>query len=121
MSQSRAAAERLGRRAEQIAALFLTLKGYRILERRFSAAGGEIDIAARKGDVLVFAEVKARDDLDDAIRAVGVKARRRIESAGKAFIASRPRLASLGVRYDIIAVRRLAIRHLKDAWRGGAR
>lgn len=119
MTRSRTKAVRRGRTAESLAALFLALKGYRILARRFAAAGGEIDIAARRRDFVVFAEVKARADPDEAIRAVGAKTRRRIEAAGRAFIASRPRLASLGIRYDIIAVSGLSVRHLKGAWREG--
>jgi putative endonuclease len=112
--------EREGRRAERLASLFLQVKGYRVLARRFQAAGGEIDIAARRGDVLVFAEVKARSEFDAAILAVTPPARRRIEAAGRSFIASRPHLAPLGVRYDIIAVSGLRLRHLRDAWRSEA-
>lgn len=115
--RDRAKAERHGRRAEWFAGIFLQLKGYRVLARRFKAGGGEIDIAARQGDVLVFAEVKTRAVFNDAVLAVTGPARRRIESAGKSFIASRPHLAPLGVRYDIIAVRGLEIRHFRDAWR----
>jgi putative endonuclease len=119
VTRKRAEAERRGRAAERLAAFMLALKGYRILARRFCAAGGEIDIAARRRDVLVFAEVKARADVDDAIRAVGARTRRRIEAAGRAFIAARPRLAALGVRYDIIAVSGFSIRHLEGVWREG--
>lgn len=115
--RDRAAAERQGRRVEWLASLFLQIKGYRVLARRFKAAGGEIDIAARQRDLLVFAEVKTRATLDDAIFAVTPQARKRIEAAGRSFIASRPHLASLGVRYDIIAVSGARLRHVEDAWR----
>jgi putative endonuclease len=114
---NRAAAERGGRRAERLAALLLTLKGFRILAMRFKAGGGEIDIAARRGGLLVFAEVKARSDLDEAVLAVTSGGRRRIEAAGRSFFAARPHLARLGLRYDIIAVSGLRVRHLPDAWR----
>ncbi|MEQ1931787.1 MAG: YraN family protein [Parvularculaceae bacterium] len=119
--RDRAEAERQGRRAERLAAFYLQLKGYRLLARRFKAAGGEIDLAARRGDVLVFAEVKARADLDAGVLAVTPSSRRRVEAAGRAFIASRPHLAPLGVRYDIMAVSGVRIRHLRDAWREGER
>lgn len=117
----RVRSERAGRRAETLAALFLSLKGYRILARRFSARGGEIDLVARKGGVLVFVEVKTRADLDDAVFAVTPKARRRIEAAAQAFLASRPRYAAGGVRYDIMALSKAGLRHLRDAWREGDR
>lgn len=117
MSDKRAAAEREGRRAERLAALLLALKGFRILATRFKAGGGEIDIAARRGGLLVFAEVKARRGLDDAVRAVSPGGRRRVEAAARAFLAARPHLARLGLRYDIIAVSGLRVRHMADAWR----
>lgn len=119
MTRNRAHAERQGRRAEWLAALWLQLRGFRILTRRFKAGGGEIDIAARRGDLLVFVEVKARSSLDAAILAVTRPARRRIESAGRSFVSKRPHLAGLGVRYDIIAVAGLLVRHMPGAWRAG--
>jgi putative endonuclease len=74
MIRDRSAAEQRGRRAEILALLFLSLKGYRILARRFRAAGGEIDIVARRGDLLIFAEVKARATIDAALGAVPPRA-----------------------------------------------
>jgi putative endonuclease len=52
--------EALGERGENLAAKFLRNKGYKILERNFKVAVGEIDIVAREGKVLVFVEVKTR-------------------------------------------------------------
>jgi putative endonuclease len=46
--------------AEWIACLWLLLKGYRVISRRFHSKFGEIDIIAKKGKYLVFVEVKAR-------------------------------------------------------------
>jgi putative endonuclease len=54
-----ARAQRTGLRAEALAALVLVLKGYRIVARRYAAAGGEIDLIARRGDTVAFVEVKA--------------------------------------------------------------
>lgn len=118
-AESRRGAERLGRRAEQLAGLWLTAKGFHIFERRFRAAGGEIDLAAKRGRLVVFAEVKARASLDQAIFAVTTQNRRRIEAAGRALIAQRPHLAQCALRYDIIAVAGWRVRHLADAWREG--
>jgi hypothetical protein len=55
--------ERKGRRAELFAALALMLKGYRIVNMRYRTPVGEIDIVARKRDLIAFVEVKARRDL----------------------------------------------------------
>ena len=45
-------------------------KGFRIAARRWRSPAGEIDIVARRGNLLVFVEVKARARLDDAAFAV---------------------------------------------------
>ena len=118
-ADSRRRSERAGRRAERLAALWLSLKGYRILETRFRAPGGEIDLIARRGPIIAFIEVKARPRLDDALGAVSHRARRRIERAAEMFVAHRPRLADCAMRYDILAVAPWRMRHLRGAWRFG--
>jgi putative endonuclease len=50
----------LGRRGEQVAAEYLERAGMRILDRNWRCAGGEIDIVAAEGQVLVICEVKTR-------------------------------------------------------------
>lgn len=50
----------IGNQAESLACAFLRQKDFEILERNFTIYGGEIDIIARKDDLLVFVEVKAR-------------------------------------------------------------
>ncbi len=54
MSASRKSREKLGRRAEFLAANYLRLKGYRILETRFKTKLGEIDLIAAKKDLLLW-------------------------------------------------------------------
>jgi putative endonuclease len=66
---------------EYIAALFLMLKGYRIVALRYRTKLGEIDIIARKGDLAVFVEVKARRNEIGAIDAVSYAAQSRIRGA----------------------------------------
>ncbi|MEM8772115.1 MAG: YraN family protein [Pseudomonadota bacterium] len=114
---ARRKAEIAGRRAEQLAALALRFKGCRILAQRFRAPVGEVDIVAQRGRLLIFAEVKTRHQLSDAVEAVTGKNRRRVERAADAYLARNPHLADCSIRYDIIAVSRLRIRHLTDAWR----
>ena len=50
----------IGNLGERRAARFLRIHGYRILERNFVADGAEIDIIAKKKNVLAFIEVKTR-------------------------------------------------------------
>ena len=66
---------RYGQAAETICALSLQLRGYRILARQFKTPLGEVDIIARRGRVLVFIEVKARQDLERAAQSIGEQQR----------------------------------------------
>lgn len=50
----------LGEKGEDLAASVLMEKGYDILVRNYVTRAGEIDIIARKGDTVVFCEVKSR-------------------------------------------------------------
>jgi putative endonuclease len=63
-------AYRSGLWAETIAMIFLMLKGYWPLARRFGGKGGEIDLIMKRGSTLIFVEVKARRVLDDALSAI---------------------------------------------------
>ena len=118
-TEARQRAEKAGRRAETLAALYLTFNGFRILERRYKTHAGEIDLITKRGDVIVFAEVKARANVDLAVEAVTPKARRRIERAGHTFLSRNPQFADYGIRYDIIAVTGWRVKRIPDAWREG--
>ena len=111
-------AERGGRRAEGVAALWLRLKGWTILERRARTPVGEVDLVARRGRTLAFVEVKARATRESAELALDDYRLRRVAAAAEALA---PRYARPGddLRIDAIFIlpRRLP-RHLADVWRG---
>jgi putative endonuclease len=50
----------MGRRGEERAAAWYLERGYRVLERNWRCAQGEIDLLCTRGPVLVVCEVKAR-------------------------------------------------------------
>jgi putative endonuclease len=54
------AKDALGRRGEQLAAQYLERAGFRILDRNWRCAEGELDIVAAERRVLVVCEVKTR-------------------------------------------------------------
>lgn len=109
-----------GRRAETLAALMLMAKGYRIVARRFACPAGEIDLIARRGRALVFAEVKTRADAGLAGEAISPRQRRRIGRAAEAFLKSHPGYARFDLRFDAILFGRGGWpRHVCDAWRPG--
>lgn len=118
-------AERLKRRrawrrghfSEYLAALFLTARGYRIVAIRHRTHLGEIDIIARRGDLAVFVEVKARRQQQQAVDAVSHAAQTRIRAASDLWLARQPDHARLSQRYDIVAILPWRWpRHFRDAF-----
>jgi len=105
-----------GRRAEALATWRLRLAGWRIVARNLKLPQGEIDIVARRGEVVAFVEVKTRAALATAVEAVSARQRRRIRNAAAGFLARRPDLAGLVLRFDAVVVVGLWPRHLPDAW-----
>ncbi len=100
-SARRRQAHRAGRNAERLAILYLRLKGYSILARRYLVKGGEIDIVVRRGRTVAFVEVKHRPTLDEAMAAIAPAKRRRIARAARVFVSGR-RLDGLTLRADAI-------------------
>ncbi len=94
----------LGISAESRAAALLIAKGFRILARRCKSPLGEIDIIARRRQLLVFVEVKARADLDDAAESVTPRQRQRIAAAAEVWLASYGDPAFRDIRFDAILV-----------------
>lgn len=110
--------ERAGRSAEAVAAVWLRLKGFRIEGRRVRTPAGEIDIVARRGGLIVFVEVKARNRYEKALEAVTPRQQQRIERAAVWYTGHRSRGVCTGMRFDVIAVRPWRCpQHLVDAWR----
>ncbi|MEQ8964768.1 MAG: YraN family protein [Azospirillaceae bacterium] len=119
---ARRRAHGFGLRAESAAAWALRLKGYRVLERRFRSPVGEIDLIARRGDVVAFVEVKARRKAPaEAGEVLSVAQRRRVVQAARAWLAG-PRARKLpqsgtSLRFDVILVSPGAWpRHVAGAW-----
>jgi putative endonuclease len=108
---------RRGHVSEYLAALYLACKGYRILAIRHKTLLGEIDIVARKGNLAVFVEVKARRAASQAVDAVSFASQRRIRAASDLWLAGRPDHALLSQRYDIVAITPGRWpRHFRDAF-----
>jgi putative endonuclease len=116
-SPARVAAFRTGLSAESRAGAYLMAKGYRILARRFRTPYGEIDIVARKRNLVAFIEVKARPSLDEAAYAVTPRQQARIIQAAQAWLMAHPEHGEYELRFDamLIAPRRLP-RHLLAAF-----
>ena len=107
-----------GHGAEKRAAWWLRLKFYRVLAINWRSIAGEIDLIARRGGTLAFIEVKQRVDSDTATLALAPQQRFRLARAAGLFVAQRPELAGLTLRFDLMAFGRIGRPvHIKDAWR----
>jgi len=93
-----------GNWGEDRAALFLRLHGYQVLERNFRCRQGEIDIIARKGNVVAFVEVKQRKNADfgEAREFVTYTKQRRVIAAAELWLAKTG--CELQPRFDVIEV-----------------
>ncbi len=80
---SRRKAERVGRRAESLAAWWLRLKGWQVLAQRVRTPVGEVDLVARRGRTLAFIEVKARSKESDSWLALDEWRLRRVAAAAE--------------------------------------
>ncbi len=112
-----------GKRGERTAALYLLLRGYRILERNYLCPLGEIDIVARKRGTIVFVEVRTRqaETLVGPIESIGDIKLAHIMDAARYFVAQR-KTGSAPCRFDIITVSgrgllNSRINHYIDAFR----
>jgi putative endonuclease len=114
---ARVAAFHTGLSAEARAAAYLMVKGYRILARRFRTPYGEIDIVARRRQLLAFVEVKARASLDEAAYAVTERQQQRIIEAAQAWLMAHPEHADFDLRFDVMLIApRCLPRHLLAAF-----
>ncbi|MEX0344829.1 MAG: YraN family protein [Rhizobiaceae bacterium] len=110
---------RKGHHGEWLAAVALVAKGYRIVARRYRTRLGEIDLIARRGNLVAVVEVKARPTLIEAMNAVTSSAERRIEAAADQWLSKQPDHGRLSIRFDLVAV--LPWRwpvHVENAWQG---
>ena len=99
---------RIGNLGERVAARHLRRKGYRILERNYTAAGAEIDIIAKKKNITAFIEVKTRNVKHlgymeaHPASAVTPEKQRKIIKAARIYRSYHP--SDTRMRFDIIEV-----------------
>ena len=115
---ARIAAEAAGRRGERIAAWWLRLKGWSILDRRVRTPAGEVDLVAKRGELVAFVEVKSRATAAELDHAIDHRRLARVAAAAEVLM---PRYATQGedIRVDVILLApRTAPRHIENAWIG---
>jgi putative endonuclease len=100
-----AAKDELGKRGEDVALSYLCAAGYRLVDRNWRCAQGEIDLIVAQGGEVVFVEVKTRSSVKfghpfEAITATKLARLRRLAAAWCAQADSPPRL----IRIDAVAI-----------------
>ncbi len=112
----------LGRRGEDAAAAALRRAGLVIVERRFRNRLGEIDLIARRDDLVMFVEVKTRRGSGFGVaEAVTPSKRRRMARVALGYLTLR-RWHQRPCRFDVVEVTEqpdgtLSTRHIDDAFR----
>lgn len=122
-TDKRQKAYKRGHLAEQLAAIFLMLKGYTIVARRYKTQAGEIDLIAKKKNVTIFCEVKARKTTEAALLSLSSKQKIRIRNAAEYYMANLNKVNSSKkqeneiFRCDMILVVpwRMPV-HIENAW-----
>ncbi len=99
------AKDELGRRGEQVAAAYLERAGFRILDRNWRCAEGELDIVAAERRVLVVCEVKTRSSVryGGPLEAVGRVKRNRLRRLACRWLVANGMLFD-EVRIDVIGL-----------------
>jgi putative endonuclease len=120
---SRRATKPLGDRGEEIAARWLSERGWTVTHRNFRLGRKEIDLVARRGEVVAFVEVKTRGGrgYGHPLEAITWKKRREIGQVASAWIDRYGREGDV-YRFDAVAVLAVGggepvVEHVEDAWR----
>ena len=113
----------LGDRGERLAAEYLEAAGWTILARNFRLGHREVDLVARRGEVVAFVEVKTRAGLGygHPLEAITARKRREIQQVAQVWLERHGRDGDV-YRYDAVAVLIVdgaepMIEHVEDAWR----
>lgn len=99
--------QRLGRRGESVAAVWYEERGFRVVARRWRAGRhGELDLVVRRGDLLVFCEVKARATaaFGSPALAVGPAKQQQVRLLASLFLDRHPQPGVVHHRFDVAAV-----------------
>lgn len=120
------ARQRLGRRAEDLVAARLAAAGWRVVARNVRTRGGEIDLIALDGSILVFVEVKAgragsAHGPPSPAHQVGPRKQARIRRLAREWLATgRSPSGVAGYRFDVVGVSygqaRVDVDHIRDAF-----
>ena len=105
---------RKGADYEEVASGYLQSLGYRIIARNYRCAGGEIDIVALDGDVVVFVEVKGGRSLKFGHPLERFDRRKLSRIIGCAYTFMEERELNLPFRVDLIVIFEGKVEHYRN-------
>lgn len=110
-----------GRLAEWLALFYLISRGYFPVGKNVVTGkgthAGEVDLIVRKGKLLVFVEVKKRQNLEKAAYAISERQKQRIIRGAEAFLKKHKKYDAFDIRFDAVLVEfPWHIQHLTNAW-----
>jgi putative endonuclease len=114
--KNKKAAYDFGILAETLSVLYLRLKLYSIIERRYKTYAGEVDIIAKRAKSIVFIEVKARKNSKDTHEVLSRRQQIRITRAAQVFLSNNKKFGASNIRFDLILFTPKFIKHIKNAW-----
>jgi putative endonuclease len=112
----------LGNKGEGIAVSFFMKNGFDIIERNYRFGKiGEIDIIVRKGNLMVFAEVKSRNSgaYGGVYYSISEKKKLTLKKVARQFLHAHPAFLSkdMTYRFDMIAVDNGKAEWIEDMFR----
>jgi putative endonuclease len=116
-----AATQALGEAGERVAARWLRRQGWAIVARRFRSGHRDVDLIARRGEVVAFVEVKTRrgERFGGPVGAVGWRKQRELVRSATVWL-DRHGAAGDAYRFDVIGViidgTRVRLRHVENAF-----
>ena len=107
-----------GTAAERRAAQHYRLRGYRVLARNVWAGGHELDLILRRGERVVFCEVKSKAaaGFGDPLEMVDEEKQRRLRRAAETWLAGNRELAGLEVCFDVVSVGPAKVERVSNAF-----
>lgn len=105
---------RLGNRGENLALEYLKNRGYEILSNNYRCHFGEVDIIGRKGNEIIFIEVKTRSGNSYGYpeEAVDKNKIRHIRKVAEAYITEN-KMSETNIRFDVISIE---LKHIEDCF-----
>jgi putative endonuclease len=111
----------LGKEGERVAELYLKHKGYKLVQRNYRCAAGELDLIVLDRRVVVFVEVKTRSGygFGSPLEAVEFHKQRKMIQAAQYFL-SEKRLHQRDARFDVVGIswpgREPVVEHIENAF-----